>query len=99
MPEELLGGQATRVLFALFMATALTISALPVIARMLVELDLMRRNFGQITLAAATRSGRKGTVLDVDWSRSLGTHLGEVCPSSPHPGRFEDRPLSPLSPH
>jgi hypothetical protein len=31
----------------------------------------------------------------VDSSRSLGTHLGEVCPSSPHPGHFEDRPLSP----
>lgn len=63
LPEELLGGQATRVLFALFMATALSISALPVIARMLVELDLMRRNFGQITLAAATADDVVGWVL------------------------------------
>jgi Kef-type K+ transport system membrane component KefB len=46
LPAELLGDQATRVLFALFIATALSISALPVIARILVELDLMRRNFG-----------------------------------------------------
>jgi Kef-type K+ transport system membrane component KefB len=45
LPAELMGGQSTRVIFALFMATALSISALPVIARMLVELDLMRRNF------------------------------------------------------
>ncbi len=63
LPAELLGGQATRVLFALFIATALSISALPVIARMLVELDLMRRNFGQITLAAATADDVVGWVL------------------------------------
>jgi Kef-type K+ transport system membrane component KefB/nucleotide-binding universal stress UspA family protein len=63
LPAELLGDQATRVLFALFIATALSISALPVIARILVELDLMRRNFGQITLAAATADDVVGWVL------------------------------------
>ena len=63
LPEHLLGDHATRVLFALFMATALSISALPVIAQMLVELDLMRRNFGQNTLAAATADDVVGWVL------------------------------------
>jgi Kef-type K+ transport system membrane component KefB len=63
LPAELVGGSATRGVFALFMATALAISALPVIARMLVELDLMRRNFGQITLAAATADDVVGWVL------------------------------------
>ena len=63
LPATLLGDQATRILFALFIATALSISALPVIARMLVELDLMRRNFGQITLAAATADDVVGWVL------------------------------------
>lgn len=63
MPETLLGPSASRTIFALFMATALGISALPVIARMLAELDLMRRNFGQITLAAATVNDVVGWVL------------------------------------
>ncbi len=63
LPDELLGVHATRATFAMFMATALAISALPVIARMLVELDLMRRNFGQITLAVATADDVVGWVL------------------------------------
>ncbi len=63
MPETLLGPNASRTIFALFMATALGISALPVIARMLAELDLMRRNFGQITLAAATANDVVGWIL------------------------------------
>jgi len=63
MPETLVGEQASRTIFALFMATALGISALPVIARMLAELDLMRRNFGQITLAAATVNDVVGWIL------------------------------------
>jgi Kef-type K+ transport system membrane component KefB len=63
MPDALVGPNASRMLFALFMATALGISALPVIARMLAELDLMRRNFGQITLAAATANDIFGWIL------------------------------------
>jgi len=63
LPASLRGAHASAALFALFIATALAISALPVIARMLVELDLMRRNFGQITLAAATADDVVGWVL------------------------------------
>lgn len=63
MPDVLVGPSASRTIFALFMATALGISALPVIARMLAELDLMRRNFGQITLAAATANDVVGWIL------------------------------------
>jgi Kef-type K+ transport system membrane component KefB len=56
MPASLLGGGpdgegAGRTVFALFMAVALTISALPVIAKILTDLRLLRRNFGQLTLA------------------------------------------------
>lgn len=63
IPQALVGENASRPIFALFMATALGISALPVIARMLAELDLMRRNFGQITLAAATANDIVGWIL------------------------------------
>lgn len=52
MPQEFLGPSATRGTFALFLATALSVSALPVIAKILRDLDLIRRNFGQLTLAA-----------------------------------------------
>jgi Kef-type K+ transport system membrane component KefB len=41
-----------RTVFAAFVATALSISALPVIAKVLGDLGLTRRNFGQVTLAA-----------------------------------------------
>jgi len=45
-------GQHPLVL-ALFFATALSISALPVIARTLMDLDLFRTDVGQVTVAAA----------------------------------------------
>ncbi len=48
--------------------------------------------------AAVLYERRKGTVLDEDGPRSLGTHLAEECPSSPQPVHFEDRPLSPSHP-
>jgi K+:H+ antiporter len=63
IPRELVGPSASRPVFALFMAIALGISALPVIARVLAELDLMRRNFGQIALAAAMANDVVGWIL------------------------------------
>lgn len=41
-------------LLALFIGMAFSISALPVIARILLDLDLMRKNLGQIIIASAT---------------------------------------------
>ncbi|MFI5168363.1 MAG: cation:proton antiporter [Thermoanaerobaculales bacterium] len=41
-------------LFALYIGTALSISALPVIARTLMELDLLRHPLGTVVMAAAT---------------------------------------------
>lgn len=41
-------------LFAMFMGTALSISALPVIVRTLMDLDLMKTNIGMIITGAAT---------------------------------------------
>jgi Kef-type K+ transport system membrane component KefB/nucleotide-binding universal stress UspA family protein len=53
MPSLFRGDEGGRLVFALFMGTALSISSLPVIAKVLAEMGLMRRNFGQMTLAAA----------------------------------------------
>jgi Kef-type K+ transport system membrane component KefB/nucleotide-binding universal stress UspA family protein len=62
-PESLLGEDAERSVFALFLAAALTISSLPVIAKVLSELQLLRRNFGQLTLAVAMANDVIGWVL------------------------------------
>src|SRR3990170_3223335 len=63
MPDSFLGEGAAREVFALFMGTALGISALPVIARILAELELMRRNVAQVILAAAMVDDVVGWVL------------------------------------
>jgi len=61
VPDSMLGPNATRSVFAGFFALALSVSALPVVAKILHDLNLLRRNFGQITLAA-------GMVMDaVGW--------------------------------
>lgn len=51
VPTFFLGRHAHRGVFVLFMALAMSISSLPVIAKVLSDLDLMRRDFGQVTVA------------------------------------------------
>lgn len=63
LPDSFVGGATERLVFALFMATALSISALPVIAKILSDLDLMRRNVAQVLLAAAMANDLVGWVL------------------------------------
>jgi Kef-type K+ transport system membrane component KefB len=46
--------QAEPVLFALFLGTALSISALPVIARILMDMNLLKTELGTVVMAAAT---------------------------------------------
>jgi Kef-type K+ transport system membrane component KefB/nucleotide-binding universal stress UspA family protein len=43
---------SSRILFSLFVATAMSISAMPVIAKILVDLDLTKRNIGVVILSA-----------------------------------------------
>lgn len=52
IPDRLLTSPASRNLFALFLATALSISAIPVIARILMDLNLLKTDVGLIILAA-----------------------------------------------
>ncbi len=52
LPGSFIGPHSDRTVFALFVASALSVSALAVIAKILSELGLMRRDFGQITVAA-----------------------------------------------
>ena len=52
MPAEYLTDPTGRMLFSLFLATAMSISAMPVIAKILVDLDLTKRNIGLVILSA-----------------------------------------------
>lgn len=63
LPARFMAADHSRVVFALFIATALSISSLPVIAKILSELNLMRRNFGQINLAAGMANDTVGWLL------------------------------------
>ena len=63
MPESLWGPSADRLGFAAFIAVALSISALPVIAKIMTEMGLMRRNVGQLTIAAGMINDLVGWML------------------------------------
>ncbi len=63
LPAVFVGAEVSRHLFALFMGTALSLSALPVIAKILTDLDLMRRNVAQALIAAAMVDDVVGWVL------------------------------------
>jgi Kef-type K+ transport system membrane component KefB/nucleotide-binding universal stress UspA family protein len=52
MPDQYLAQPDRRTLFCFFLATAMAISAMPVIAKILMDLDLARRNIGLVILSA-----------------------------------------------
>jgi Kef-type K+ transport system membrane component KefB/nucleotide-binding universal stress UspA family protein len=52
MPGGYLVDPDHRILFSLFLATTMSISAMPVIAKILVDLDLTKRNIGLVILSA-----------------------------------------------
>ena len=52
MPDAYLAQPDRSVLFSAFLATAMSISAMPVIAKILMDLDLTRRNIGLVILSA-----------------------------------------------
>jgi Kef-type K+ transport system membrane component KefB len=63
MPAQYLTVQNQRLIFALFMAIAMSISAVPVIAKILIDLDLMRRDLGLIILAAGVLDDTVGWLM------------------------------------
>ena len=53
LPASLLPDPSRRLLTSLFLATALSISSVKIVAAVLREVDFLRRNLGQVILAAA----------------------------------------------
>ena len=60
-----LGAEAgvNRIIFALFVGTALSISALPVIAKILMDLDLLQTDFGAVVMSSAMFDDLVGWIL------------------------------------
>ena len=63
LPDSLLADPGKRLVFALFVATAMSISAIPVIAKVLMDLKLMRRDIGQTIIAAGMSDDTTGWIL------------------------------------
>lgn len=63
LPDNFLADPDKRLVFSLFIATAMSISAVPVIAKVLMDLNLIRRDIGQVTLAAGMTDDTIGWIL------------------------------------
>jgi Kef-type K+ transport system membrane component KefB/nucleotide-binding universal stress UspA family protein len=63
LPDSFVAAPDRRLVFALFIGTAMSISAIPVIAKVLMELRIIRRDIGQITLAAGMIDDTIGWIL------------------------------------
>lgn len=63
LPDRFLAAPDQRLVFSLFMAVIMSISAIPVIAKVLMDLKAIRRDVGQITLAAAMLDDAVGWIL------------------------------------
>jgi Kef-type K+ transport system membrane component KefB len=62
-PDMLVPEAIDKPIFALFMATALSISAIPVIARILMDLDLYKTRLGMIILSTAIADDTVGWIV------------------------------------
>ncbi|MEE8600877.1 cation:proton antiporter [Euzebya tangerina] len=63
LPAAYLVDGSERLVFSLFLGTAMGISAIPVIAKVLMEMGVIRRDIGQITLAAGMIDDTIGWIL------------------------------------
>jgi Kef-type K+ transport system membrane component KefB/nucleotide-binding universal stress UspA family protein len=63
MPDEFVAAPDHRTIFALFLATSMAISAMPVIAKILLDLDLTRRNIGVVILSAGVVDDTTGWIV------------------------------------
>ena len=63
LPTEFIARPEQRTVFALFIGTAMSISAIPVIAKVMMEMKVIRRDIGQVTLAAGMIDDTIGWIL------------------------------------
>ncbi len=63
MPDAYLAQPDKRTLFSFFLATGMSISAMPVIAKILIDLDLTKRNIGLVILSAGVIDDTAGWLI------------------------------------
>lgn len=63
LPDNLVASPEGRLIFSLFMATTLAISAIPVLAKILMDLKLMRWNVGQTMIASGMLDDTIGWIM------------------------------------
>jgi len=63
LPDRFLSDPSDRILFSVFLATAMSISSIPVIARVLIEQKMIRRDIGQNILAVGMSDDTIGWIL------------------------------------
>ena len=63
VPTRLIGAGISRPVFALFLGTAMSISAIPVIARILMDLDLFKTKIGMVTISSALADDTAGWIV------------------------------------
>ncbi len=63
LPTAFLAAEDQRFVFSLFVAVAMSISAIPVIAKVLLDIDAIHRDIGQITIAAGMIDDTIGWIL------------------------------------
>lgn len=80
LPAVMLNGDTDRTVFALFLGVALCVSAIPVIAKTLLEMRLLHRDIGQLIISAAAVDDIAGWFLlsIVSAMAATGLHAGQV---------------------
>lgn len=63
LPDSVLPEPEKRIVTALFLATALSISSVKIVAMVIMEVDFMRRNIGQLILASAIIDDTVGWII------------------------------------
>ncbi|WP_235854435.1 cation:proton antiporter [Nonomuraea aridisoli] len=83
LPATLIGPGADRTVFALFLGAAMCVSAIPVIAKTLMDMNLLHREVGQLTLAAGMVDDVFGWLLlsVVSAMATTGLRAGDVARS------------------
>jgi Kef-type K+ transport system membrane component KefB len=80
LPDSFLPSTADRTVFALFLGVAMCVSVIPVIAKTLLDMNVLHRNVGQLILAAGMVDDVFGWLLlsVVASMATIGVHLGHV---------------------
>ncbi len=76
LPASLLPVGANRALFAILIGVAISVSSIPVIAKTILDLDLLHRRVGQIILASATVDAFLGWMVLSVLTASITTRTG-----------------------